>query len=817
MKKTLKWILKAGFTIGLFVLIFYPPVLKFIGHLIGRDLSVVEVSFPRLLDEIQAIELSHFLPWILFAFAVKAFGMASSMIRWNLLLKGQGIHLPWRHLIGTFLTGRFFGMFLPSTIGLDGYRLFDVARHTGKIVESTTVIAIEKLIGFIALTFLVFLTLPLGAQILDFKPVVLAMILVVLAAFVVASFVMLFNPRLIRFAIGLAPIPFRSKIESKLHKISLAVTAYSGQKALLLKAVFWGICVHAGTSLMYFGTAMAVRAENIHIFDILFAAPLMIYGTVLGPSIGGEGIRELVFIALLGAKTTSEVALLFSHMGFWVGEILSLAGGVVYLIRPPEYKPKMVLEEMNEIRAKGREMQEVEAEEDAFQADLASARKNARIHVQAMVAAGLWAGALIGLAEGITVLRNMPNSAELQVLWYGMAVYGLIGLCVAAGIAAAGVLIAAILRKGITLARAFGVYFGSTLFVLGLPIARFLIRRDVLDEQALSTVQNLELVGAGLGVLIVCVVLVAPLFKIGFLNRLLHPLRGFAVFAAMVGVVAVVASILAPPAKADDPVAGDPREPGREPQRGPGDRRHPARRPPALQRLPEADHPEPGRAGRRRDALFAHHHPGELDQAVDRVDPLGALPQQPPRRGQGRHAARGGHDRRRADAGGRLPDGRLRDQHQPLAAVPVRPGLRGLRVPGARALLRRGRVVQPPARLQRAAARARAVPVQDQALLPLLPGRPGRKRERDAVDQRARGRSVLPPASLHGAPRPVLRAPAGRLVHGIRDRTRSYAQPARRDGDHHAGALRGRGRVLRPPVRRRPRAPQDRRGSTTTR
>ena len=51
-------------------------------------------------------------------------------------------------LVGTFLVGRFIGMFLPSTLGLDAYRAYDIARRAKDSVGSLTVIVVEKITGF---------------------------------------------------------------------------------------------------------------------------------------------------------------------------------------------------------------------------------------------------------------------------------------------------------------------------------------------------------------------------------------------------------------------------------------------------------------------------------------------------------------------------------------------------------------------------------------------------------------------------------------------------------------------------------------------
>ncbi len=509
MKKTIKWLIKCGFTIALFILIFKPSLL-------GIQHQFIPVSLKDLWKEITAIDFSTFWVWILIATIIKATGMFCSILRWDVLLKGQGIKLSLKHLIGTFLTGRFFGMFLPSTIGLDGYRLFDVGKQTGKWVESTAVIAVEKLIGFIALTFLVFITLPLGARLFTFKPIVLVITLFILGGFVLFSLILLFNPTLIRTLIGIMPLPGRSKIEGKLQKVSQATTIYSGQKLLLTKAIVLGFMVHLCTSLMYFGTAMAIRSPNIHILDILFTSPLMIYGTVLGPSIGGEGIRELMFAIILGSRVGHAKAILFSHLGFWVGELLSLPGGIIYLLRPAEYRARF--EELKNIP----ETTPDQAEEAERQERYKTAREKIGNRLKIATLSGLLAGSLIGLLESVVLIIKFTQLEEYTTLYYSVISYGIIGLLMGFGFSILGSIVALAKQKEDDYPGIASFYFSWVFCPLALIISRFLITRDILQEKPLTLIQNLVLLGG----VVVLFFLIRTLVKILIRTRSAHPAAG---------------------------------------------------------------------------------------------------------------------------------------------------------------------------------------------------------------------------------------------------------------------------------------------------
>src|SRR5690606_4647807 len=84
-----------------------------------------------------------------------------------LLLVGQGIRLPyWRFTVTSFLIGRFIGTFLPSTLGLDGYTLYEAVRYSGQGARAVTAKALEKFIGITGLFLGMVLTMPFGYSVI---------------------------------------------------------------------------------------------------------------------------------------------------------------------------------------------------------------------------------------------------------------------------------------------------------------------------------------------------------------------------------------------------------------------------------------------------------------------------------------------------------------------------------------------------------------------------------------------------------------------------------------------------------------------------
>jgi uncharacterized protein (TIRG00374 family) len=242
--------------------------------------------------------------------------MACTLVRWKLLLDGQDMHVPLRHLIGTFMIGRFIGTFTPSTVGLDGYRMYDIARHSRKIAPAVSVILVEKVIGFFVLSVLVLATLPWGLAVLP--PSTLAAVGALYAIPVLLSLVLLVKPSLIQRLLGLFFRP-GTALGRKVENAAAAVTTYEAHRDKLVRAVALGFPVHLFSIGIFLCTGYAIGAP-ISLTDMLFVGPLVITATVLPISLSGLGVREAAFIYLLAATgvSTGEAALL-SLLGYLIG------------------------------------------------------------------------------------------------------------------------------------------------------------------------------------------------------------------------------------------------------------------------------------------------------------------------------------------------------------------------------------------------------------------------------------------------------------------------------------------------------------------
>ncbi len=329
--------IKAVLTVGAFYLL--------LSHKVDTEDGRRITTFAAILEHIDEIDPAVFWRFIFLATAVKVVGIGSSMYRWTLLLKGQGIQMPFFHIAGSFLIGRFLGTFLPSTVGLDGYKLYDAARFSKRTVEVTAATVIEKVLGIVGIFVTFLVALPLGISVLGENAFSVGIITVPLATAVITGFfLVLFKPALVQWFIENVPFPGKAKVSGFVTRVSEAAAAYSGHKLILVNAAFQSFVVHFTTAAMYFFTALAVGAMEAGFWQVTFASTIQIFATVISPfTIAGEGVREIVQALLLAKHIGTSASIMSAALGFWAAEALTLTGAFFWWSRKKDYRPAYVL------------------------------------------------------------------------------------------------------------------------------------------------------------------------------------------------------------------------------------------------------------------------------------------------------------------------------------------------------------------------------------------------------------------------------------------------------------------------------------------
>ena len=342
---------KVGFTVSGFMALLRHPIPCPPSEGEGCEALPVYETISAYIDKVD-VPLDTFLLFAGLAMGVKFVGVLSSAFAWHLLLVGQGIRYPyWQKVVTSFLIGRFIGTFLPSTLGLDGYTLYEAGRYSNQWPRVITAKGLEKFIGVTGLFLGMVVTLPFGYSVIenvmadlgkpDAAPALAGAILAVAGGVSLVVVLGLVRPGLLTWSMNLFGRLLPGALRAKVAQFTRAVGAYEGKIGLLMLALFNKFITHFTTAVVYFFTALAIGVVGAKFWPVVFGSTIQILATLLSPTIAGEGARE-AFQALLLKDELGGVApaVLSGALGFIAAEAATLWGGAFLWTRKPTWRPR---------------------------------------------------------------------------------------------------------------------------------------------------------------------------------------------------------------------------------------------------------------------------------------------------------------------------------------------------------------------------------------------------------------------------------------------------------------------------------------------
>lgn len=318
-KQLILLLLKIAFSVAMLVVVFRKVVLREGAADLGARLANLHWG------------------WIAAAISMQLVAIVFATFRWRALLGGQGIRPRAGFLAGSIMIARFWGAFTPGGFtGFGGWRIYDVAKHTGKFARAAATIGTETLLGQTAMGVVVIAgTVFFGAAFVGTTGV--WTIVAVFTGIILAAITLLAKPALFRLFARFLP----RKIAMRVETLVDAICAYEGKGLLLAKAFALGVGVHAFNGLIYVCAAQALGVE-LGVGQVFFASNIQILATLLPASINGIGLRETTAVALYTSPAIGlplSVAVLIPVVGFACEMFVSSFGGLVFLTRRSGYAP----------------------------------------------------------------------------------------------------------------------------------------------------------------------------------------------------------------------------------------------------------------------------------------------------------------------------------------------------------------------------------------------------------------------------------------------------------------------------------------------
>lgn len=309
--------------------------LAFTALKLGVSVALLWVLFARVdFARLWSIARGASVVWLVGALLLYFSMILASAWRWGLLLRAQHVPLGFGKLTSSFLVATFFNNFLPSNIGGDVIRIADTAPAAGSKTLATTVVLIDRGIGLLGLVLVAAIGATAGPRLIDAGPGIGAGMLWVgfAGATLVATPALLLPEALPRL---LQPLRYFHPewVDERLARLAGALARFRETPAAIASCFAGALAVQALLVAFYLAIARSMEIP-IGFAELAVVVPISFIVQMLPVSMNGFGVREATFgfyFTRLGLPL--ESALLVSFTGAALIMIVSLSGGILYLLR----------------------------------------------------------------------------------------------------------------------------------------------------------------------------------------------------------------------------------------------------------------------------------------------------------------------------------------------------------------------------------------------------------------------------------------------------------------------------------------------------
>ncbi len=228
--------------------------------------------------------------------AVAFAGTVVSAVKWRALARALGLHERLGRMTVLYLVGYFFNNLLPSSVGGDVVRSYELGRRHGRLADATASVFMERFTGF---TVLLVWALGAAAAWPSFvaDPRFLAGAGIAIGAYVALAWAVFHRPALEALRLRLR-LPMIAGLLRRAASLQDAILRYRGRPHAIAAALAWSAVFYLLTVATTLAGCLAVGARPA-IGDLFVAVPVMLLLFSVPISIGGIGLQEWAFFAVL--------------------------------------------------------------------------------------------------------------------------------------------------------------------------------------------------------------------------------------------------------------------------------------------------------------------------------------------------------------------------------------------------------------------------------------------------------------------------------------------------------------------------------------
>ena len=285
----------------------------------------------KMLEAIGKAKSDGGLWWFLPGIAALGVAILLQTWRWMILLSVQEITVSFSRALRIILSGLFFNLFLLGSTGGDVIKIFFIMRETpDKKAGALLSVFIDRVVGVLALAVVsAVVILARWGELWNSARMGVLTVALILGG----SLGFIFAAWLVDRLNLTSKLPHWLPMHDKMVEAAAAFSQYAKAGGAVGKAFLLSLPAHLLNFSTFYFAAKAFGA-GLSLIGVFCVMPIVSTVTALPISLGGAGVREGLFITLLGAlyATPKEIAMSISISGFLMVVFWSLTGGVVYLL-----------------------------------------------------------------------------------------------------------------------------------------------------------------------------------------------------------------------------------------------------------------------------------------------------------------------------------------------------------------------------------------------------------------------------------------------------------------------------------------------------
>jgi uncharacterized protein (TIRG00374 family) len=266
--------------------------------------------------------------WIGLSICLAPMLIFTGVIKWKILLTSQGIEVPLRRLYGLYLVARFFNNFLPSTVGGDVVRGYELGNYTKNGAAAMASVFMERFTGLVVLVIMAVIAFVSQINVIQDYRLTLAMGFAVVALLGILWLIL--DPRPMAIVEKFATFSFTKKIIPKVKKFHASLLDYRNQRRALVLTLLWSVIFMTLAIINVYASARAFH-QPIPFWGVVVIVPIILVAAMVPLTFNGLGIQEWAYVLLftligLPASVGLSTILLIRLKDY----LMALIGGLIY-------------------------------------------------------------------------------------------------------------------------------------------------------------------------------------------------------------------------------------------------------------------------------------------------------------------------------------------------------------------------------------------------------------------------------------------------------------------------------------------------------